>query len=398
MATVEQQKSNIFGGKVVEPKKLSQGANGLKYNTTNFTYPIGTGTAGEKTKDSQTKADLKHYVVFFINIRGKSKYKPYYDQNGGTAEITKTDENRLDKGSLATATKVALTAGAAYVGAKVGSSAAQKIIANAGKTKTITKVIGTAAGAATGIAAGATAANWFENDKTYRISTAIKLALQSAPRVDYGVRYSEEDLGLGAGLIAGGTSAVDSGLLQAGGEAANAMLLNAAQIPSGIANAMGANLDAKAMASLGTGTTMNPFREQIFKSVNTRTFSFNYKFLARTAQEAEYINRIITTLKWHMHPELSDGGLFYIYPSEFNIAYYYEDQINTHLNRISTCVLENLSLDYGGQNGFAAFGTPSWSPFQEDGKAMAGMPSEINMTLRFRELETMTRERINVGF
>ena len=393
MAT-EQQKSS----KVVEPKKLSQGANGIKYNTTSYTYPMGTGSSGEDTKASKTKADLKHYVVFFINIRGKSKYKAYYDQNGGTAEITKTDENRLDRGALATATKTALTVGAAAVGAKVGASAVQKIIANAGRTKTITKVIGTVAGGLTGIAVGATAANWFENDKTYRISTAIKLALQSAPKVDYSVKYDEHDMGLGTGLIAGGTSAVDSGFLQFGGEAANAMLLNAAQIPSGIANAMGSNLDAKSMASLGTGTTMNPFREQIFKSVDTRTFSFNYKFVARTAQEAEYINRIITTLKWHMHPELSDGGLFYIYPSEFNIAYYYEDQINTHLNRISTCVLEHMSVDYGVQGGFAAFGTPSWSPFQEDGKAMPGMPSEINMSLKFRELETMTRERINVGF
>jgi hypothetical protein len=384
--------------KVIEPKKLSQGANGIKYNTNSYTYPMGTGSSGEDNKDSKTKADLKHYVVFFINIRGKSKYKAYYDQNGGTAEITGIDENRLDRGALATATKTGLTVGAAAVGAKVGASAVQKIIANAGKTKTITKVIGTVAGLVTGAAVGAVAANWFENDKTYRISTAIKLALQSAPKVDYGVKYDEQDMGTGTGLIAGGTSAVDSGYLQAGGEAANAFLLNAAQIPSGIANAMGGNLDAKAMASLGTGTTMNPFREQIFKNVDTRTFTFNYKFVARTAKEAEYINRIITTFKWHMHPELSDGGLFYIYPSEFNIAYYYEDQINTHLNRISTCVLEHLTLDYGGQAGFAAFGTPSWSPFQEDGKAMPGMPSEINMQLRFRELETMTRERINVGF
>jgi hypothetical protein len=377
------------------PKKLSEGVDGIKFNTTNFTYPVGTGLSDAGSKNPQSKADLKHYVVFFINIRGKSKYKPYYDQNGGTVEITGTDENRLDRGKLATATKVGLTVGAAAVGAKVGAGAAQKIIANSGKTKTLTKVIGTVAGAAAGIAAGAVAANWFENDKTYRISTAIKLALQSAPKVDYGVSYDAHDMGTGTGMIAGGTSAVDSGFLQAGGEAANAFLLNAAQIPSGIASAMGGNLDAKAMASLGTGTTMNPFREQIFKSVDTRTFSFNYKFLARTATEAEYISRIITTFKWNMHPELSDGGLFYIYPSEFNIAYYYEDQINPHLNRISTCVLEHMSVDYGGQNGFAAFGTPTYNPFS--GPA-AGMPTEINMSLKFRELETLTKERINIGY
>jgi len=380
----------------VPPKKLSEGVDGYKFNTNNYTYPVGTGLSDAGSKNPQSKADLKHYVVFFINIRGKSKYKPYYDQNGGTVEITGTDENRLDRGKLATATKTGLTVGAGAVGAKVGASAVQKVIANVGKTKTATKVIGTVAGLAAGAAAGATAANWFENDKTYRISTAIKLALQQAPKVDYGVHYDAQDMGTGTGMIAGGTSAVDSGFLQAGGEAANAFLLNAAQIPSGIASAMGAaNLDVKAMASAGTGTTMNPFREQIFKSVDTRTFSFNYKFLARSATEAEYISRIITTFKWNMHPELSDGGLFYIYPSEFNIAYYYEDQINPHLNRISTCVLEHMTVDYGGQNGFAAFGTPTYNPFSGP---LAGMPTEINMSLRFREMETLTKERINVGY
>jgi hypothetical protein len=65
------------------------------------------------------------------------------------------------------------------------------------------------------------------------------------------------------------------------------------------------------------------------------------------------------------------------------------------LNRISTCVLEHMSVDYGGQNGFAAFGTPTYNPFS--GPA-AGMPTEINMSLKFRELETLTKERINIGY
>lgn len=381
-----------------EPRKLSQGIEGYKYSTNQYTYPMGTGIAEGKGPKNSNRADLKHYVVFFINIRGKSKYKPYYDQKGGTVEVSKADENVMNRDQLATATKVGLAAGAAAVGAKVGSSAVQKVIANAGKTKTITKVIGTVAGATAGVAAGVTAATWFENDKTYRISTAIKLALQSPPTVSYGVNYQPQDMGTLTGLVAGGTSAIDSGFLEAGGEAANAFLLNAAQIPSGIASAMGSTLDAKAMASLGTGTALNPFREQVFKSVDTRTFTFDYKFMARNATEAEYISRIITTFKFNMHPELSGGGLFYIYPSEFNIVYYYDDQVNPHLNRISTCVLEDMTVDYGGSNGFSAFGTPSFSPVQENGKQRAGMPTEISMKLRFRELETLTKERINIGF
>jgi hypothetical protein len=85
-----------------------------------------------------------------------------------------------------------------------------------------------------------------------------------------------------------------------------------------------------------------------------------------------------------MHPEISAGGLFYIYPSEFNIVYYYAGKENPHLNKISTCVLEDMNVDYGGSNGFNTFND--------------GMPSEINITLRFKELETLTKERIDKGY
>jgi hypothetical protein len=84
-----------------------------------------------------------------------------------------------------------------------------------------------------------------------------------------------------------------------------------------------------------------------------------------------------------MHPEVSTGGLFYIYPSTFDIAYYYKGKENTNFNRISTCVLEDLAVDYGGQ-GFNTFAS--------------GSPTEINIKLRFRELEVLTKERIFQGY
>jgi hypothetical protein len=162
------------------------------------------------------------------------------------------------------------------------------------------------------------------------------------------------------------------------------MLLNVAQIPASIASAFGSNLDPAAMASLGSATTPNPFREQIFKSVDNRTFNFDYKFLPRSANEATNVENIIRQFKFHMHPEISAGGLFYIYPSEFNIEYRYQGKENLHINRISTCVLENMSVDYGSQAGFNTFAD--------------GTPTEITMRLQFKELETMTKQRVDQGF
>jgi hypothetical protein len=354
-------------------------APGIKYNVEQLRYP----------KNVANSPDMRHYMGFFINIRGKSKYKANYK----SVEVNRTDEQSINREALDTVIKTGLTVGTAVVGGKLGYSAATKFFATAGQNApNAVKVVGTvgatAAAAYAGYQAGGKVANYFESDKTFRISDAIMLAVQEKPSVTYGVNYQAKDMGTLAGglaaAVAGGQSFADTAQSALGAEAARAMLLNAAQIPSGIANAIGASeFDAKAAASIGTGTALNPFREQIFQSVDTRTFKFDYKFLPRSGAESENVWRIINRFKFHMHPELSAGGLFYIYPSEFNIVYYYNNVPNPTLFNISTCVLENMTVDYGGQQ---------WGSFND------GYPTEINISLKFVELEVLTKERINLGY
>lgn len=345
-------------------------AGGLKYNVSMLQYPSSVGA----------DSFYQHYVGFFINIRGKSKWKNSYK----TQEITKTDENRLNTDKLGSATNGINAVAAGAVGAKLGTSLAGKILGNVGKTKTATKVIGLAAGAIGGAAAGAAAATLFEPDKTYRIDSAIMLAVSERPRVSYGVNYTETDLGIMGGIVGGGSSAVDTTRMGMAPEIAHAVALNAAKIPADIASGMGAaDIDMKSMSSLGTGTAQNPFREQVFKSVSARHFNFNYKFLPRNATEVQSIQNIINMFKFHMHPELSSHSLFYIYPSQFNIVYYYAGKENKFINKISTCVLESMSVDYGGSGQFSTFAD--------------GSPTEYNVSLRFLELETLTKERVAPG-
>lgn len=359
---------NLKGGNL-----KTQGGVAFKYNVAKHTYPENTSVA----------PDRRHYVAFFINVRGKSKYKSRYK----TLEVNRSDEQGLDPEKVGTAVNAGLTAAGAYFGAKVGASAVSKLTGLFAKNvPSGVRTVGTIGGGIVGGAAGAVAANYFEPDKTFRIDTAIMLALQERPSVTYGVNYQAQDMGTLAGFLAGGTSAIDSGMLDAGGEAARAFLLNVAQIPAGITNAIGAtDLDVKALSALGTGTAMNPFREQIFKNVEPRTFDFNYKFTPQSGRESENVWRIIQAFKFHMHPELSDGGLFYVYPSQFNIAYYFNETPNFTLFNISTCVLQNMTVDYGGQQ-FGSF------------RYKNSYPTEINMKLRFVELETLTKERIDEGF
>ena len=49
--------------------------------------------------------------------------------------------------------------------------------------------------------------------------------------------------------------------------------------------------------------------------------------------ESQAVYNIIQTFKEHMHPELSKGGYFYIYPSEFEIVYYHNN-----------CIIEKVTI------------------------------------------------------
>ena len=80
---------------------------------------------------------------------------------------------------------------------------------------------------------------------------------------------------------------------------------------------------------------------------------------------------------------LRKGKLFFIYPSEFNITYYFGNKINPYFHKFTTCVLESMDVSYGGDQ---------FSSFRN------GEPTEINMSLTFRELEVLTKSMINQGF
>ena len=152
------------------------------------------------------------------------------------------------------------------------------------------------------------------------------------------------------------------------------------QVPAAITS----NVDPKTLAALGTSQALNPFREQVFQNVETRSFNFDYKFLPRNAGEAKTAQNIIRMFKFHMHPELSTGGLFYIYPSTFDIQYFFKGKENQNINKISECVLASMKVDYGPNGQMSSFAD--------------GSPTEITMSLSFVELEVLTKERVNVGY
>ena len=92
-----------------------------------------------------------------------------------------------------------------------------------------------------------------------------------------------------------------------------------------------------------------------------------------------------------MHPEMENdvsGGRYFKVPSEFEIHYAYNDQVNNYLNKISRCVLQSTNVSYGDGD-FTTF-----RQFDPTGAA----PVNIKMTLAFTETEIMTKERIMEGY
>src|SRR5210317_222426 len=228
-----------------------------------------------------------------------------------------------------------------------------------------------------------------------QVTGAVALYMPPGIKAEYSVENGETDLGM-AGLAtktvvdtltASDTESQISAFLKGiGGFSLDA----AKKIGVGIAEAAGLGNETGALSKV-TGLAENPFTEVVFERVNPRKFSYTFNLQARSQKEVQDINKIVTFFKYHMHPEMENdvsGGKYFKVPSEFEIHYAYNDQVNNYLNKISRCVLTNTSVSYGDGD-FTTF-----RQFDADGAA----PVNIKMTLAFTETEIMTKERIMEGY
>ena len=327
--------------------------------------------------DLQTADNLQHYVLFNINIRGKSKFnerKVLFEtnRNPDSANLSPAQlaSNAIRGTTYATA---GVTAGIAVTSLVSGAATA------IGKTGATAKVVSKVAGGVSGVAVGTAMAtsDILKKDTTYRISDAIALYVDGPPTVKYSMNYANKELGTLLGVLSG--SVFDGqGAMKGASETGAALGASLAKLPGAFGAA-----DVSSALSASSGTALNPFKETVFESVDFRSFAFKYKFFPKNKKESDDVYNIINTFKFHMHPEMSEGKLFFIYPSEFNISYYFGSEENGYFHKFATCVLENMDVSYGGEQ---------FSSFRD------GSPTEINMSLTFRELEILTKKMIQGGY
>ena len=151
----------------------------------------------------------------------------------------------------------------------------------------------------------------------------------------------------------------------------------------------------KAILFARSGKAVNNRLELIFSGLAKRSFSFNFKFLPKSYQEAKAVYNIVRRFKFHMLPEILGDvttSRTFVTPDVFDIKYMMSDgKENEYINKISTCVLENMNVKYGGDR-YQAFDPSMAEAGAPDG--LKAPPVQTEMTLQFKELELVTQNNV----
>ena len=385
-------KTNIFGGK----------------GNTGFTKPPATrvqdidlqaSPTGLLTDDPLKSTILKypldvsqnfqngHYMMFYVNVQEKTKYEYTLGQahdlravhDEGLKGESQKEQRYNDLQKIRTGRSIRAGGGGP------GDAKSYKTISG-GPPGQPDEVIEVDHSTKKGVSSA------FNN--TRRISDAVSIYLPPNVQDSTSATYNDSKTGVAGFLIASGAAA-----LKEGGDAAAITksivagtkgLLgdSAAKAIGGVAELAGAE-GVEALTKKAFGNADNPYMEVLFDSMNLRTFTYNFNFAPKSQEEAYEVQKIIQLFRFHMAPELRPGVNRYLgLPSQFDIHYMFlsksgQTSENNFYNRIATCVLQTCDVNY----------TPNGVKSFEDGG-----PTATTMTLTFKEIELLTKDKIAEGF
>jgi len=362
-----------------------------------------------KTLQYPVNGNNNHYVRFFINIVEESRLLvDKMVETTGPVDLSDQDRAFRNQTSQEAITAGA-TVGGALLGAKAGIAVRQFFVNRLGAgsvgtqiaTGAAATIAGGAAGAKIGSASGEIITDTLKiTNKLMRLAANITLYTPPTVRTSYNFSYDmPEDLlvalsqsdnfeALKAGL--GSMVSPLTGTFSELGENTQQSLQTLGKF--------GRILAAKASptVSMLSRTAMNNKKDVMFKYVGNRQFNFDYTFAAKNPAEAKVIDDIIFMFKYFAHPEMLPGygNFLYLYPAEFDIEYgmvrdnphvlpSYQER-NPYLNKISSCVLTAIDVNYSTGNSFQSL--------------EKGEPLVVSMSLVFREIETLHRDRIGKGY
>jgi hypothetical protein len=282
-----------------------------------------------------------NYVIFYINVAEDSRILKNAKQGVDYIDPKDVPSRLRGMNSEQQFNSAQAVSGAATSAGVKGVIAGGVLSADAISKKGIVGVAkGAAKGGAVGVGLGtatagtvAIAAGGKMARQQKRLTKAIALHIPNALSNRYSMQWDAEDPAVfQMGAVAGTEVVKALGTLGTKSNASGAI----GNIMTSLALSKGPEGAALSSAS---GLAANPKKENLFKSVDFRTFTFDYSFFPKNPTEAEYIRNIIKQFKIHMHPEYKDSnGFLLVYPSEFDIFYYNNGKENLNLHRHTSCV------------------------------------------------------------
>jgi len=230
---------------------------------------------------------------------------------------------------------------------------------------------------------------------TTRLDTAIAMYMPASVTTGHSAQYTDTEIGfMSRGAINAyekfSNQGMAAGLTEIGNmdqdlaKALQNLMLNTAGALPGFGG-------LKAAAEMRSGVVLSDRMELAFQGIDKRTFQYEFKMNPKSEDEAKEIRNIIHAFKVNMLPEFegSDShGRALIVPNTFDIEYHWNGAENQFLHKISTCVLESMNVSYGGDKykthaGVSGDGAP---------------PIDTTLSLTFKELDLITREKASEGF
>ena len=259
---------------------------------------------------------------------------------------------------------------------------------------------------------------------TVRIARAISLYMPPSIKSTYHTDYTDQPMGAmttslnelfnnamntfdPSKTFYGAEDITGAGAGQAASETVGGMGLTFAKAAAGAMSLFGAEGAAGAI-EIQMGKILAQKQELLFTGVGRRTFAFSFNFIPKSEKEAQMVYEIVHTFKRHMMPAFSSlstsvggtkvgtsaQGRILTIPDSFDIQYMFHGGENPWINKISTCYLKSMEVQYG-----AGDKQTFYEPLTNNISGKTGRPPQTTtISMTFEEIEKMSRERMEEGF
>jgi hypothetical protein len=143
--------------------------------------------------------------------------------------------------------------------------------------------------------------------------------------------------------------------------------------------------DVTKLGLASQGLAVNDQQQILFERIDFRSFQLAFTFTPYSREETNQIKDIIQTFRLAAAPLIQPGGsgLFFVPPNTIDIAFRFNGKPNKYINKTTECVIENIDVNYA-PNG--------WSAHAD------GSPTQIQLTMQFKELLLVDKKMIGEGY